>query len=123
MKHMLIAIVVVTITLVPLTNALAIGQATPTPKSSGVSRPAAPEAFAVGVVEGADPGNPAVLILKVTDASDNVRPLEVNGSLKIEFPPEYARKVSMLKPGERVRVTGVIKNGKFFVRGVLLRAN
>ncbi len=123
MKRILVPFIMMMLTLVLVLSALAVNPTTsPTPSSP--KTPLAPAgsdgAFAAGQIETIEPGSPTLLTMRLTGGSLNIRPLKVNGTLKVEIPSGVMRGLPALKPGDMVEVTGFIRDGKFVVQALSL---
>jgi hypothetical protein len=123
MKRILVLAGVALLILLPALSAHGINPPTsPTPSSPKTPGAAAgsDSAYAEGQIETIEGGSPAVLTLRLTDGSINIRPLKVNHTLRVDVPAELMRNFQTLKTGDTVRVTGIIRDGRFVVQTLLL---
>ncbi len=124
MKRIFVPFMALMLTLVPVLSALAVNPSTsptPSPPKTPLAPAGSDSAFAAGQIERIEPGNPTVFtITRLTGGSVNIRPLKVNGTLKVEIPSGVMRGLPALKPGDTVEVTGFIRDGKFVVQALSL---
>lgn len=138
MTRMLGIVIIVAVLLFPVSAALAQATPTPTPKAkttppktdspktpSSKPNPSKPPAltgdYAVGYVESVVGGSPTFVVLRLAGASESVRRLKVAGRLRVALTPEAMQNAAaILRQGELLRFTGVIRDGTFFATLVTL---